>query len=96
VYDCAYTVVVDFEWDPVKARANLRKHRVDFADVTGVFDDPLALTRAFSYPGELRHVTVGVDTLGRTVVVAYTWRGERIRIISARPATPRERRAYEG
>jgi len=96
VHDCAYTHVVEFEWDPVKARANWRKHRVDFADVTGVFDDPLALTRAFAYPGELRYVTVGVDTLGRTVVVAYAWRGERLRIISARRAAPRERRAYEG
>ena len=87
---------MDFEWDPIKAQANRRKHKVDFADVTGVFDDPLALTRAFAYPGELRYVTIGMDTLGQTVVVVYTWRDERIRLISARRATPRERRAYEG
>jgi len=74
----------------------LRKHRIDFADVTGVFDDPLALTRPFAHPDESRYVTVGMDTLGRMVVVAYVWRGQRIRIISARRATPRERRAYEG
>ncbi len=96
MYDCAYNGVVEFEWDPAKAQANWRKHKIDFADVTGVFDDPMALTRTDPFPGEERCVTIGVDTLGRTVVVVYTWHGTQIRLISARRATPRERRAYEG
>lgn len=51
---CAYTARVAFEWDPSKARANLRKHRIDFADAVGVFDDPLALTREDPHPTEER------------------------------------------
>ena len=84
-----------FEWDPPKARANRRKHGVDFADVTPAFEDPFALTTHDPHPEEARLVTVGADALGRVVVVVYTWRGEDIRIISARKATARECRAYE-
>ena len=86
---------MDYEWDPAKAGANLRKHRVDFADAVGVFDDPLARSMPDPDPREDRHVAVGVDPLGRTLVVVYTHRGEHIRIISARLANPAERRAYE-
>ena len=84
-----------FEWDDRKARLNLREHGVDFADAVSVLEDPRAMTisddREF---GEERLVTIGLDLFGRLLVVAYTWRGERIRLISARKATHRERRAY--
>lgn len=87
---------MEFEWDERKATANLRKHRVDFADAAIVLFDEIALTTLD--PGdydEQRFVTVGLDPLGRVLAVAYTWRDDRVRIISARPATPAERKAYE-
>jgi uncharacterized DUF497 family protein len=92
---CLYTSAMADKWDPEKAAANLRDHRVDFADVMGVFEDPYALTREDpDAPGEQRFVTVGLDFLGRILVVVYTYRGERIRPISARRATRREREHY--
>jgi len=87
---------MSFVWDSAKAIANRQKHGVDFADVVEVFQDPRALTVADDHPDEERFVTVGMDTLGRVVAVAYTWRGSAIRIISARKATARERAQYEG
>jgi hypothetical protein len=63
-----------FRWDDAKARKNRRKHRVDFADAVGVFEDPRALTREDSTQGEERSVTVGLDLLGRILVVVWTWR----------------------
>jgi hypothetical protein len=83
-----------FEWDPAKAEANLRRHGIDFADAVGAFGDPFALTQPDLYPTEERFVTLGRDFLGRLVLVVWTWRGEMIRLISARDATPRERRQY--
>lgn len=88
--------LVDYEWDPQKAAANLRKHKIDFADAVGVFQDPLAITVPDNRHEEARFVTVGIDFLGRLLVVAYTWRDENLRIISAREALPNERRQYEG
>ncbi|HLA79443.1 MAG TPA: BrnT family toxin [Vicinamibacteria bacterium] len=87
---------MDCEWDEAKAVANLRKHGVDFADAALVLYDDLALTveDAGAY-GEARFVTLGLDPLGRVLVVVYTWREERARIISARTATPAERKRYE-
>ena len=87
---------MEFEWDEGKAAANLKRHSVDFADAALVLYDDLALTTRD--PGdyeEQRFATVGMDALGRTLVVVYTWRGERVRLISARPATPAERKRYE-
>ena len=86
---------MEFEWDESKARANLRKHGVDFADAATMFDDNRAVTVADDDLEEERYVTIGMDALGRVLVVAYTIRGERIRIISARRATKRERAEYE-
>ena len=83
-----------FEWDDAKARANLRKHGIDFADAATVFDDESALTIPDTGFDEDRYVTMAVDALGRILVVVYTWRDDRIRIISARKAGPSETRAY--
>ena len=86
---------VDFEWDAGKAAGNFRKHGVDFADAVGVFDDPVALSMPDDDPGEERWIGLGTDTLGRVLVVVYTYRDEKIRIISARRATPSERETYQ-
>jgi hypothetical protein len=84
------------EWDPDKAEANLKKHGIDFADAVVVLEDPLALTKEVQdESGEERIVTLGVDAFGRTLVVIYMERGENLRLISAREATPKERKAYE-
>ena len=91
----AYATVVTFEWDPGKAARNRRKHRVSFADAVGVFEDPSALTQDDPHPDEIRFVTIGLDVLGRVVVVSWTGRPTAIRLISARKATPAEREQYE-
>ncbi len=85
-----------FEWDDQKARTNERKHGVDFADATAVLEDERGVTirDELSAVGEQRFVTLGRDSLGRVLVVAYTWRGSNVRLISARKATPVERRQY--
>jgi len=84
-----------YQWDPNKARANLRKHRVRFSDAVAVFEDELAVTIEEERETEERFVTIGRDTLGQILVVVYTWRGESIRMVSARKATARERTTYE-
>lgn len=84
------------EWDSGKARLNSRKHGVSFADAVASLEDEGALTMRDPYPGEeARWVTMGLDALGRVLVVVYTWRGESVRLISARKATAGERRRYE-
>jgi uncharacterized DUF497 family protein len=86
---------VSFEWDDEKRRLNLRKHRVEFADALTAFEDPEALTlRDEVTEGEERFVTLGCDLFGRLLVVVYTWRGDTIRLISARKATAGERKQY--
>jgi len=85
---------MDFEWDPRKAAANLRKHGVDFADAATVLHDEFAVTVLDDDSGEERFVTIGTDAVGRVLVVVFTWRGRRVRLISARPATVGERRRY--
>lgn len=86
---------MQYEWDPGKAEANRQKHGVDFADAVGVFSDPLAVTLPDDRHAENRFVSIGCDFLGQLLVVVYTWHGDTIRLISARKATPRERRHYE-
>jgi uncharacterized protein len=96
MYVCAYAGrSAGFEWDERKARTNFRRHRVDFADATTVFEDVRAVTVVDEDPDEERYATIGTDALGQELVVVYTVRGERIRIISARRATRRERAQYE-
>jgi hypothetical protein len=92
-----YTPLVIFDWDPEKAAANLRKHRVSFHEAATVFGDPLSAT--FPDPdhsiSERRYITIGMSGAGTLVVVAHKDKGETVRIISARRATRRERRFYE-
>lgn len=85
-----------FEWDAAKARANLDKHGIDFADVPPVFEDDRAITMKdqLTAVDEQRFLTVGRDARGRVLVVAYTWRADSIRVFSARKATARERQSY--
>lgn len=86
---------MEYEWDAKKAASNLRKHGIDFADAVGVFSDPFAITIRDDDPDEDRYVTIALDFLLRPIVVVSTWRGEKIRIISARKATHSERAQYE-
>ena len=88
---------MEFEWDVGKASSNLAKHGISFAEATTVFGDPLELTipDPLHSDAEPRFVSVGLSEVGRFVVVTYAERGRRIRIISARQATPRERGQYE-
>jgi uncharacterized protein len=88
---------VEFEWDPDKAVENLKKHGVDFVEASTVFGDPLEVTipdPAHS-EGEARFLSLGLSATDRVLVVAYTERKGSIRIIHARVAQPKERRAYE-
>jgi uncharacterized protein len=83
-------------WDPGKAKANLEKHGVRFSDAELVLYDSYAVTVEDSAAeGEQRHISIGLDAVGRVLVVVYTYRGENVRLISARLATRAERRQYE-
>jgi hypothetical protein len=86
-----------FEWDQAKSESNLVKHGVDFTDAATVFGDPLA--RTVHDPNhstiEDRFVTIGYSIQGRLIIVVHTDRENLIRIISARPASTRERNEYE-
>ena len=86
-----------FEWDANKAQANLAKHKVSFETATTVFGDLHSMTipdPAHSQ-GENRFIILGRSHDGKLLVVVHTERGDNIRIISARPASRRERRQYE-
>lgn len=84
-----------FEWDSKKAQTNWRKHKIDFADAATIFEDELAITVSDESSDEERFITLGRDALGRVLVVVYTWRGDNIRLISARKATAQEREEHE-
>ncbi|HWB85678.1 MAG TPA: BrnT family toxin [Bryobacteraceae bacterium] len=87
-----------FQWDEQsKAGLNFQKHRVRIPEAIPVFDDPHAITITDdeSDPAEQRLIVLGMGALGRLLVVVYTWRGENIRIISARLAQAHEREEYE-
>ncbi len=96
-YIQVYTPLMGVVWDQEKAKQNVQKHGVRFADAALVLDDPYAITITDyeSEPAETRWVTLGADAQGRVVVVVYTYRGEDVRLISARPAEPQERKEYE-
>jgi uncharacterized DUF497 family protein len=88
---------VRFEWDSKKARSNLRKHGVSFHEATTALRDPLSTTGQDPdhSDNEQRFITFGLSVRGRLLVVGYTERSDTIRIITARPATRRERSIYE-
>lgn len=85
----------EFEWDAAKARSNLRVHGVSFPAASGEFLDPLRLEDADAREdyGEERYVTVGFASQVLLVVV-FTFRGQRIRLISARKANRNEEEEY--
>ncbi len=87
---------MEVEWNPAKAASNLQKHGIHFSDAEAVLFDPNAISfEDESAKREQRFVAVGLDHLGRVLVVIYTYRDNNIRLISARPATRRERHSYE-
>jgi len=90
-----YILFMPFEWDPEKAKRNLKKHGISFADAIEVLSDPYAVTIEDQTSEEQKHITLGLDAFGRMLVIVYAWRGETVRIISARKATPSERAQYE-
>jgi uncharacterized protein len=85
---------MNYAWDPNKAKSNYKKHGVRFSDAVGVLDDENAITIQDEHEREDRFITIGMDFLGRILVVIYTFRDVVIRIISARKATARERKVY--
>ena len=88
---------MEFEWDPKKARINVRKHGVTFEEAATVFDDPLAAY--YQDPdhsiAERRYLTIGTSASGRLIHIAFADRAGRIRIIQARRLTRHERQQYE-
>jgi uncharacterized protein len=86
---------VDIEFDPAKAAANLNKHKVSFAHAEQALHDPMAVTiEDPDAQGERRFVTLGMDALGRILVVVHTPRADRVRLISARKASRGESEQY--
>ncbi|MBN1505690.1 MAG: BrnT family toxin [Sedimentisphaerales bacterium] len=89
--------MIEFEWDPEKAKANRSRHRISFGEAATALRDPLGIT-VFDpdhSQDEDRYLTVGMSDRGRAMIVAHTDRGDRIRIISARELTRTEREHYE-
>ncbi|MGH7286020.1 MAG: BrnT family toxin [Polyangiaceae bacterium] len=85
----------DFEWDPKKAAANVAKHAVTFEEAATVFDDPRAIDAPDKYEPD-RFVIIGRSARDRVLFVVHAVRShERIRIVSARKASPAQRKAYE-
>ena len=88
---------MEFTWSPTKADLNLRKHKVSFQEASTVFNDPLSVT----YPDpdhsmdENRFIIIGLSQRNKVVVVSHTYTNNSTQIISARPATRRERKFYE-
>jgi hypothetical protein len=88
---------MNFEWDPRKAEANLRKHGVSFTEAGTVFGDNLAITvpDPDHSENEERFITIGWSNRGRLLMVSHTDRNDKTRIISARELTPKEQKTYE-
>jgi len=90
-------MAIEFEWDPAKAELNLKEHGVSFDEATTVFRDTLLIT--ITDPdhanSEHRSIDIGMSHLRRLLVVSYTERKDKIRIIGARRATRAERKNYE-
>ncbi len=93
----ASEINLDFEWDEAKAVANLKKHKISFEQAKTVFADPFSVT--VDDPkhsiAERRFVDIGTAADGKILIVSYTQRGAKIRIISCRKSTKAEREIYE-
>ena len=90
-------MAIPFEWDEEKAEINLKKHKVGFEEAKSVFGDPFSITvdDPDHSKEEQRFIDIGKSVSGIFLVVVYTERGNKIRIISCRKVTPTERRKYE-
>lgn len=88
---------MEFEWDDAKAESNLAKHGVSFEEALTVFDDPMAAIFDDEHHsvGERREIIIGYSDQAHLLLVCFLERSDRVRIISARPATRRERMGYE-
>ena len=87
---------ITFIWDARKANANITKHGVAFADACEVFADPLLQSQPSQVrDGEVRETVIGLTSTWQLLFVAYVTGEEALRVISARPASPQERRFYE-
>ena len=90
-------MVMQFEWNEEKAEINLKKHKISFQEAKSVFGDPFSIT--IDDPDhskeEQRFIDIGTSASGKLLVIVYTERRNKIRIISCRKATPTERRKYE-
>jgi uncharacterized protein len=88
---------MEFEWDKQKAESNLSKHDISFEEAQTVFDDPLYVD--FYDPDhsedEHRYIIIGESSKSCILLISYTERGDKIRIISARPLTKQELKAYQ-
>ena len=85
-----------YEWDPAKAIANLRSHKVDFADAALSLEDPNALIAADpDVSSEQRFIRLAADPERRVLVTVFVQRGKNLRIISSRAASRGEQRRYE-
>ena len=99
VYDCTYTTgrgKVSYEWNTRKAKDNVRKHGVEFADAAVALEDEWAIT--ITDPdsnGEQRFISLGTDPVGRLLVTVFTLRNNNVRLISSRKVTKAERKRYE-
>ncbi len=85
---------MSYQWDPDKAISNQAKHGIDFADAVSVLEDDRAITVEDDRYAEERFISIGIDAIGRILVVVYTWRSNEIRLISARKADCLERQQY--
>ncbi len=86
-----------FEWDEDKAKANLKQHKISFDEGSTVLSDPfsITITDPDHSADEDRYIDIGTSDKGRILAVSYTERGTKIRIVSCRRATSKERRRYE-
>ncbi|MDO8735025.1 MAG: BrnT family toxin [Elusimicrobiota bacterium] len=86
-----------FEWDKKKAKRNFEKHKVNFEEATTIFGDPNSITikDTIHSMDEERFISIGRSIKSRLIVAVHCERQDRIRIISARKATYKERRTYE-
>jgi hypothetical protein len=90
-------MALEFEWDENKANANFQKHGISFDKAKTVFDDPNSITISDSKhsSSEDRYIDIGLSSQGQLLVVVYTERGSKIRIISSRKPTAKEAEVYE-